>query len=69
MTEAIYFLLEHVPVLDFADAIEVIDYKEKYGTAPWRAKDLTTSSVQGPPQALDIFMLTLGLQGPQLSLL
>lgn len=69
MKEEIYYLLERVPVLDFADAIKVIDYKEKSGTAPWRAKDLTTSSVQGPPQALHIFMLTFALQGPQLSLL
>lgn len=34
MKEAIYYLLEHVPVLDFADAIKVTDYKEKSGTAP-----------------------------------
>ncbi|KAK4818862.1 hypothetical protein QYF61_020081 [Mycteria americana] len=27
--QAIYFLLEHVPILDFADAMEVFDYKEK----------------------------------------
>lgn len=28
MTEAIYFLLEHAPILDFADAMQVFDYKD-----------------------------------------